>query len=90
MPYEEIDPIYFERTYYLGPQEGAEKVYALLVRAMEDSSLAAIATYVMRGQQQLGCLRIREGVVTLSKMYFADEIRYAAPHTVHCGPEGST
>ena len=75
VPYEEIDPIYFERTYYLGPQEGAEKVYALLVRAMEDSSLAAIATYVMRGQQQLGCLRIREGVVTLSKMYFADEIR---------------
>jgi DNA end-binding protein Ku len=75
VPYEEIDPIYFERTYYLGPQDGAEKVYTLLVRAMEGSSLAAIATYVMRGQQQLGCLRIREGVITLAKMYFADEIR---------------
>ena len=75
VPYEEIDPIYFERTYYLGPQEGAEKVYALLVRAMERSGLAAIAKYVMRDKQNLGCLRVRDGVITLEKMYFADEIR---------------
>ena len=75
VPYEEIDPIYFERTYYLGPQDGAEKVYALLVRAMERSGLAAIAKYVMRDKQNLGCLRVRDGVITLEKMYFADEIR---------------
>jgi DNA end-binding protein Ku len=75
VPYEEIDPIYFERTYYLAPQDGAEKVYALLVRAMEDSELAAIATYVMRDRQHLGCLRIRDGVIVLEKMFFADEIR---------------
>mgnify|MGYP006173943411 CR=1 FL=1 len=42
--YESIDPIFFERTYRLGPQQGAEKVYALLVRAMEDSGRAAIAS----------------------------------------------
>ncbi|MBA2615620.1 MAG: Ku protein [Actinobacteria bacterium] len=75
VPYEEIDPIYFERTYYLGPQENAEKVYALLVQAMERAGLAAIAKYVMRDKQNLGCLRIRDGVITLEKMYFADEIR---------------
>jgi DNA end-binding protein Ku len=75
VPYDEIDPTYFERTYYLGPADGAEKVYSLLLRAMEDSGLAAIATYVMREKQQLGCLRIREGVITLEKMHFADEIR---------------
>jgi DNA end-binding protein Ku len=75
VPYEEIDPIYFERTYYLGPDDGAEKVYTLLVKAMERSGLAGIGTYVMRNRQQLGCLRIRDGVVTLEKMYFADEIR---------------
>ena len=75
VPYEDIDPIYFEKTYYLGPQEGAEKVYSLLVRAMEDSGLAAIAKYVMRDKQHLGCLRVRDGVITLEKMYFADEIR---------------
>ncbi len=75
VPYEEIDPIYFERTYYLGPQEGAEKVYALLLRAMEESGLAAVATYVMRDRQNLGCLRIRDGAIVLEKMFFADEIR---------------
>ncbi len=75
VPYEEIDPIYFERTYYLGPQEGAEKVYALFLRAMEQSDLAAIAMYVMRDRQHLGCLRIRDGVIVLEKMFFADEIR---------------
>jgi DNA end-binding protein Ku len=75
VPYEEIDPIYFERTYYLGPAEGADKVYRLLVKAMEDSGLAAVAKYVMRDKQHLGCLRVREGVITLEKMHFADEIR---------------
>ncbi len=71
----EVDPIYFERTSYLGPAEGAEKPYELLVEAMEESGLVAIATYVMRGRQQLGCLRIRDGMIVLEKMFFADEIR---------------
>ena len=75
VPHDEIDPIYFERTYFLGPTEGAEKAYSLLLRAMESSGLAAIASYVMREREHLGCLRIREGVITLEKMYFADEIR---------------
>ena len=75
VPYEEIDPIYFERTYYLGPQVGSERVYALLAEAMERSGLAAVAKYVMRDKQNLGLLRVRAGVITLEKMYFADEIR---------------
>lgn len=75
--YEEIDPIFFERTYYLGPQENAEGVYALLVTAMERSGRAAIGRYVMRDRQHLGCLRVREGVLVLEKMHFADEIRPA-------------
>jgi len=73
--YEEIDPIFFDRTYYLGPQDGAEKVYALLVRAMEESGRAAIAKFVMRDRQSLGCLRVSDGTLVLEKMYFADEIR---------------
>ena len=75
VPHEEIDPIVFQRTYYLGPADGAEKVYALLVRAMEESGLSAVARYVFHDRQQLGCLRVREGVITLENMYFADEIR---------------
>jgi DNA end-binding protein Ku len=77
VPYEEIDPIYFERTYFLGPQEGGEKVYSLLRQAMEKTGLAAIGKYVMRDKQHLGCLRIREGVITLEKLFFHDEIRPA-------------
>jgi DNA end-binding protein Ku len=75
VPHEEIDPIYFEKTYYLAPEEGSEKVYELLRRAMEESSLAAVAKFVMRDRQHLGVLRVREGVITLERMYFADEIR---------------
>jgi DNA end-binding protein Ku len=75
VPREEIDPIVFKRTYYIGPAEGAEKVYALLVKAMESSELSAVARYVFHDRQQLGTLRIRDGVITLENMYFADEIR---------------
>ncbi len=77
VPYEEIDPIYFERTYYLGPQDGGERVYALLREAMEATGLAAVGKYVLRDKQHLGCLRVREGVITLEKLFFHDEIRPA-------------
>jgi DNA end-binding protein Ku len=85
VPYAEIDPILFRHTYYLGPQEGSERVYALLRRALEDAELAGIATFVMRDREHLGCIRVREGVLMLEQMYFADEIRPAddlAPKSV--------
>jgi DNA end-binding protein Ku len=72
--YDEIDPVFFAHTYLVGPQEGAEKTYALLVRAMEESGLAAIGRFVMRNRQYLGCLRVRGGVLTLEQMHFADEV----------------
>ena len=75
VPYSDIDPIYFAHTYYVGPDRGAEKTYSLLVKAMEDSDLAGIAKFVMRDRQHLGALRIRDGVITLEQLHFADEIR---------------
>jgi DNA end-binding protein Ku len=75
VPYEQVDPIYFARTYYLGPEKGGEKVYSLLLRALEHSALAGISKFVMRDRQYLGALRVREGVITLEQLYFADEIR---------------
>jgi DNA end-binding protein Ku len=75
VPYEQIDPIYFERTYYVGPQDGADKVYTLLVEAMEEAGLAAIVTFFFRDREQLGCLRVRDGILLIEKMYYADEIR---------------
>jgi DNA end-binding protein Ku len=77
VPVEEIDPIYFERSYYLAPQESGEKVYTLLVRAMEDAGLVGVGTFVMRDREYLGCLRIRDGVITLERMHFADEVKPA-------------
>src|SRR5256714_2408767 len=74
VPYEEIDPTFFSHTYLVGPQDGAERPYALLVRAMEESGLAGIGKFVMRSRQYLGCLRVRDGRFTLEQMYFADEI----------------
>jgi DNA end-binding protein Ku len=74
---EEIDPVFFERSYFLTPQDGAEKVYALLARAMEETGLAAVATFVMRDRQHLACLRVRERAIQCERMHFADEIRPA-------------
>ena len=75
--FDQIDPIYFERTYYLGPVKGAERVFALLRDAMADAGLAAIGRYVFHGKEHLGLLRPREGTIALERMYFADEIRSA-------------
>jgi DNA end-binding protein Ku len=75
VPFEDVDPIYFERTYYLGPAQEGERVYALLARAMADSGLAGVAKWVMRDRQNLGLLRVRDGVITVERMHFADEIR---------------
>jgi DNA end-binding protein Ku len=75
VPYEQIDPIYFAHTYYVGPQDGSEKVYSLLVKAMEESELAGIAKFVMRDRQYLGALRVREATIVLEQLYFADEVR---------------
>jgi DNA end-binding protein Ku len=75
VPLEEIDPIAFERTYYLGPGEAAERVYSLLARALESSGLVGIASFVFHDRDQLACLRVSDGAILLERMYFADEIR---------------
>jgi DNA end-binding protein Ku len=74
VPYEDIDPTFFAHTYLVGPQDGGEKLYALLVRAMEESGLAGIGKFVMRNRQYLGCLRVRDKTLTLEQLYFADEV----------------
>jgi len=72
----EIDPIYYQRAYYLGPQgEGATRPYALLHRAMADSGRAGIATFLMHGKQYLVAIRARADVLALQTMYFPDEVR---------------
>jgi DNA end-binding protein Ku len=70
----EIDPIYFDSPYYLGPAEGAEKAYSLLASAMERSGKVAIARFVFRNKEHLAAIRPNDGVLTLTTMRFADEV----------------
>src|SRR5436309_4768695 len=72
---DEIDPIYFRKAYYLEPQEGAEKPYRLLVRALEETGKVAVAKVVIRNKQHLAALRPRDEILVLETMYFADEVR---------------
>ena len=71
---DEIDPIYFDHPYYLGLDKGAEKAYALLVKAMEDARKVAIARFVLRSKENLAALRPMDGVMTMATMRFADEV----------------
>lgn len=75
----EIDPIFFEKTYYLGPEKdpGAKRAYALLERALEDADRVGIAHFVMRSKEYLAAIRARDGCLVLETMYFPDEIRDA-------------
>jgi len=75
---DEIDPIYFRQAYYLVPQEGGEKPYQLLVRALEETGRVGIAKVVIRNKQHLACLRPWEGVLVLETMYYAEEVRRPA------------
>jgi DNA end-binding protein Ku len=72
---DDIDPVYFRKAYYLLPAEGAEKPYALLVRALEETSKVAVAKVVIRNKQHLAAVRPYEGVLLLETMYYADEVR---------------
>ncbi len=71
---DEIDPIYFDSPYYLGPAEGAEKAYSLLATAMERSDRVAIARFVFRNKEHLAAIRPTEGALTLTTMRFGDEV----------------
>jgi DNA end-binding protein Ku len=71
---DEIDPIYFDSPYYLGPADGAEKAYSLLAAAMKASGKVAIARFVFRNKEHLAAIRTSGGVLTLTTMRFADEV----------------
>ncbi len=75
VPLEKVDPIYFERTYYLGSDKGGEKAYRLLADAMAKSGRVALAKFVMRGKESLVLIRSAQDGLMLHTMYFGDEVR---------------
>ena len=72
---DEIDPLYFRKAYYLLPQEGAEKPYRLLVKALEETGRVAIAKVVIRNKQHLAASARSAKTLVLETMYYADEVR---------------
>jgi DNA end-binding protein Ku len=70
----DIDPLYYDHSYYLAPTAGGAKAYRLLLDAMRESGKVGIGRVVLRSKQQLCALRPTEGVLTLSTMLFGDEV----------------
>jgi DNA end-binding protein Ku len=75
IPLSEIDPVYFEDSYYLGAGEGGEKPYRLLADALAKSKRAAIAQLVSRGKEQLMLIRPYENGLIMHSLYYANEVR---------------
>jgi DNA end-binding protein Ku len=71
----DIDPVYFEKSYIVAPQPGAEKPYALLLRAMERAGRAGIGRFVLRTKPHLVAIRPAAGVLALETLFFGDEVR---------------
>jgi DNA end-binding protein Ku len=70
----EIDPIYYERPYYLIPQEGGDKAYSLLLRAMVEKNRIGIGKFVFHEREHVVALRPLDGILCVEIMRFADEI----------------
>lgn len=72
---EEIDPIYFEHTYYVAPEESGVKAYRVLLEALQDSSRVGIGKVTIREKERLCTLRTRDDVIVIETMNWPDEIR---------------
>ena len=75
LPTEKVDPLYFEKTYYLGPDKGGDRAYRLLAKALQEAGRSAIAKYATRGKQYLVLLRPVDGALVMHQLRYADEVR---------------
>jgi DNA end-binding protein Ku len=75
VPSEQIDPIYYQKTYYLEPEKIGGKPFALLREVLKDSKLVALAKVTLRQKEQLCTLRVYNNTISLETMFYADEIR---------------
>src|SRR6185369_13174387 len=75
VPTNEVDPVYFESSYYLVPEEAGKRPYALLVKAMQDTNYVAIAKITMHNREYTVILRPQEEGLMLHTMYYENEVR---------------
>lgn len=75
---DEIDPVFYERSYYLEPEDTGLKPFALLTKALQQKNLTALAKIAIRNKEQLCALRYMDGTLMLETLYYPDEIRIEA------------
>jgi DNA end-binding protein Ku len=84
---DQVDPIYFDKSYYLEPAPGGEKAYTLLSEAMQQSAKVAVARVVIRSKESLAALRVKDQYLLMETLFFPDEIR--SPLSLNSGLEHS-
>lgn len=72
---EEIDPIYYEKPYYIIPDKGAEKSYHLLIKALEETETIGLAEFMLRSRMHMCALKSYNGILLLNQMRYHEEIR---------------
>lgn len=75
---EQVDPVYFDKSYYLAPSPGGEKAYSLIVEAMKTTEKIAISKIMIRSKQSLAALRVKDDYLILETIFYPDEIRSPA------------
>jgi DNA end-binding protein Ku len=75
VPISAIDPVYYDKAYYLGPEKGGAKAYWLLAKALQETGRVALAKYAARGKQYLVMLRPVDGGIVMQQLLYADEVR---------------
>jgi DNA end-binding protein Ku len=75
VPITEIDPVYYDKAYYLGPEKGGAKAYWLLSKALQETGRVALAKYAARGKQYLVMIRPVDGGLVMQQLMYADEVR---------------
>lgn len=74
---EQIDPIYYDRSYYMSPSEGGSKAYSLLRKALLESQKVGLAKIIIRSKEQLAVIRVYENVLVMETIHYPDEVRKA-------------
>jgi DNA end-binding protein Ku len=75
VPLPTVDPVYYDKAYYLGPDKGGERAYRLLARAMEETGLGGLARYAARGKQSIVLVRPVDGGLMMQQLRYAEEVR---------------
>jgi DNA end-binding protein Ku len=87
VPLDQVDPVYYDKPYYLAPEKGGEKAYKLLSEAMRETGRCALARYAARGKQYLVMLRPVEDGIVMQQLLYADEVRSFKEVPLNQAPE---